>query len=431
KWSDGTPLRAADFVYSFQRLMLPETAARYASFLYVIRNARAVNTGKAPVSTLGVDAPDPQTLRIELEHPAAHLTELLTSVGSVAVPRHAIERHGREWTRPEHFVSNGAYQLVAVQPQTYIRVRKNPHFHAASSVAFDEVVYYPVEDDGTSFKRFQIGELAVAVRFPADRIDRIRRDFGAQLRSAPGLGTTMLMLNHRRKPFDDARVRRALSLAIERQVLTERILRRTAVPAFTVVPGSVSRYPQPPIDDSRRPLPDRQAEARRLLSAAGYDSRKPLRFTMLYYTESKTRALAVAMAAMWRSIGVECELLAQDLGSVISAVRAGNYQVSLYAWFSSFDDPSTFLDLLATKARGSLSGYSNSAFDAAFAAANALADPVQRYAALARAEALAMADQPVIPLFNNVNQRLVSNRIEGWIDNPRGANLSRYLRARG
>jgi ABC-type oligopeptide transport system substrate-binding subunit len=174
----------------------------------------------------------------------------------------------------------------------------------------------------------------------------------------------------------------------------------------------------------------RQAEARQLLAAAGFGPGKPLRFTMQYFTEARTRTLAVAMVSMWRSVGVDCELINKDLGSVISTVRAANYEVSLYAWFSSFDDPSTFLDIVSTKARGSFTGYSNPAFDNAFSAANGLATAAERLAALARAEALALADTPVIPLFTNINQRLVASRVSGWQDNPRGANLSRYLSIR-
>lgn len=427
KWSDGSPLTAADFEYSFRRLMLPETAARYASFLYPIRNARAVNTGRAPVESLGVKAVDARTLRIELETPAPQLTELLTSVGAVAVPRRAIEAHGREWTRPGNIVSNGAYVLAEVSPQTYTKARKNANFHSAASVAIDEVVYYPVEDEGTSYKRFQAGELQIATKLPTDKLESASREFPGQVHNVPGFGTTMLMLNHKRPPFGDARVRRALALAIDRNVLTDKILRGTAVPAYTIVPVSVSRYPRPEVDYAVQPMSARQAEARKLLAAAGYGPGKPLKFTMQYFTESKTRTLAVAMVSMWRAVGVQCELINKDLGSVISSVRAGSYEVSLYAWFSSFDDPSTFLDILTTKARGSLSGYSNPAFDQAYAAGNGLAALEERNLALSRAEALAMADVPVIPLFTGINQRLVSARIQGWTDNPRGANLTRYL----
>jgi ABC-type oligopeptide transport system substrate-binding subunit len=152
---------------------------------------------------------------------------------------------------------------------------------------------------------------------------------------------------------------------------------------------------------------------------------------MQYYTESKTRTLAVAMVSMWKAVGVQCDLVNKDLGAVISSVRAGNYQVSLYAWYSSFDDPFTFLDLLATKPRGSATGYSNPAFDDAFRKGNEIADPVQRGKALAQAEAIAMKDFPIVPLFFAFGQKLVGPRVQGWVDNPRGANLSRWLSVRG
>ncbi|MEZ5459880.1 MAG: ABC transporter substrate-binding protein [Steroidobacteraceae bacterium] len=237
----------------------------------------------------------------------------------------------------------------------------------------------------------------------------------------------MLVLNQRKPPFNDPRVRRALALAIDRNVLTDRILRKTALPAYTLVPVAVSRYKAPTPDYASATMPARQAEARKLLAAAGYGPGKPLRFTMQYFTEARTRTLAVAMVSMWRAVGVNCELINKDLGSVISSVRAANYEVSLYAWFSSFDDPSTFLDIVTTKPRGSFTGYSNPAFDAAFGTANSTAVAAERQVALARAESIALADTPVIPLFTNINQRLVARRVSGWQDNPRGANLSRYL----
>lgn len=430
KWSDGSPLTAADFEYSFRRLMLPETAARYASFLYPIRNARAVNTGRAAVETLGVKAMDAGTLRIELETPAPQLTELLTSVGAVAVPRRAIEAHGREWTRPGKIVSNGAYVLAEVSPQTFTKARKNPNFHSAASVAIDEVVYHPVEDEGTSLKRFQAGDLQIAIRVPTDKIEDVRKQYGKQLHSAPALGTTMLMLNHQRTPFGDIRVRRALALAIDHKVLTDRILRGTAAPTYSVVPDSVSRYSPPVPSYASTPMAARQAEARKLLAEAGFGPGKPLKFTMQYYTQSKTRTLAVAMVSMWRAVGVQAEVINKDLGSVISSVRSGNYDVSLYAWFSSFDDPSTFLDILTTKTRGSLSGYSNPAFDQAFATGNSAATLEARNLALAKAEAIVMADMPVIPLYTDIIPRLVSPKVQGWNDNGRGANLTRYLSLR-
>ncbi len=431
KWSDGTPLTSADFVYSMRRLLSPDTAARYASFLYIVKGARAVNTQKAPPETLAVKAPDPRTVVFELEGPAPQFLEILTGVAAVAVPRHIIEKFGREWTRPGNIVSNGAYQLVDYSPNTLITAKRNTNFHSAASVKIDEVSYLPIEDDNASLKRFQSGELDVTQRFPPEQLDKLRREKNRSLRTAPGRGSTMLALNTRQKPFDDPRVRRALALALDRNVLTDRILRKTAEPAYFVVPSSIGNYDSLRPDWSDWSMTERQKQARALLSEAGFGPGKPLRFTMQYYTESKTRTLAVGMVAMWRAIGVNCELVNKDLGAVISSVNAGNYQVSLYAWYSSFDDPFTFLDLFIQKPRGSITGYANADYDTAFRSANRTPDPIARAKALAQAEALLMRDMPAIPLFFAEGQKLVGPRVGGWVDNARGANLSRYLTVRG
>ena len=426
KWSDGRPLSADDVVYSLRRLLAPETAARYASFLYVIKGARAVNTQKADPATLAVRAADARTVEIELEGPAPQFIEVLSSIAASIVPKHAIEKFGREWTRPGNMVSNGAFVLAAYSPNTLITAQKNANFHAAADVSIDTIKYVPIEDDGASLKRFQSGELDITQRFPPEQLDKLLREKSRVLRIAPGLGSTMLAINTRNKPFDDPRIRRALAIALERPVLVDKILRKTAVMAYGIVPTSISNFDSLKPDWVDQPLAARQTEAKRLLAAAGYGPNNPLRFTMQYYTESKTRTLAVAMASMWRSIGVTCDLINKDLGSVISSVRAGDYQVSLYAWYSSFDDPSTFLDLLATKRR-SETGYSNPAYDAALRAANMIPDTKARGTALAKAEAIAMQDFPIVPLFFTVGQKLVAPRVNGWIDNPRGANLTRYL----
>jgi oligopeptide transport system substrate-binding protein len=262
------------------------------------------------------------------------------------------------------------------------------------------------------------------VRFPLDRIDAVRTQAGARLHRSTGFGSNMLLLNLKDPALADVRLRRALSLALDRDVLANKILRGSGRPAFSLVPEVISDYPAPPLADAALTAQARQALARELAAAGGVP-RAPLR--LLYPSDSKSRALALAMLAMWRAAGIAVEIQSQDLTSVIAAARSGRYQMALYAWFSSFDDPVTFLDLLANKERGSLTGYGNAEFDRRLAAANALPDPRARGAGLAAAEALALADYPLIPVFHSVNLRLVSDRVSGWIDNSRGANLSRFL----
>ncbi len=424
RWSDGTPLTAADFEYSLRRLLLPETAARYASFLYPLKNARAVNTGRVAPTALGVRALDARTLRLDFEMPSPQMLEVLSGIAAVPVPRHAIELAGREWTRPGKMVSNGAFQLAEVVPRASLRVRRNAQYRDAAVVSLDEVRYLAIDDEGASLRRFQIGELQVAVRFPVERLEAVRAQSGAMLHTTTGFGTNLLLVNLRDPALGDPRLRRALSLALDRDVLTSKVLRGSGQPTFTLVPDAISDYPTPPIADAVLTPQVRQATARALAAAAG---RPATALRLLYPSDGKSRGLALAMLAMWRAAGIQVDIQSQDLTSVIASARTGQYQLALYAWYSSFDDPSTFLDLIATKTRGSLTGYGSTEFDRRFQSGNALLDPSARGAALAATEALALADYPVIPVFHSVNLRLVSARVTGWIDNPRGANLSRYL----
>ena len=243
QWSDGRPLTSADFLWSFRRLFDPATASPAVALLYVIRNARDVNRGAKPVTALGVRAPDPHTLMLELEHPAPYLLDLLVH-RAFPVPRHVVEKHGRAWTRPQHIVSNGAFVFGEWRPGSHIRLLRNPRFHAADSVRLDAIHHVPIEDPKNAVVRYRAGELDVAVVLPSDQIDELRRNFGTQLRLVTQVGLEYLAFNTRRGATADPRVRRALSMAIDRELIVARITRAGEPAAWCLVPLGVLNYPQ-------------------------------------------------------------------------------------------------------------------------------------------------------------------------------------------
>jgi oligopeptide transport system substrate-binding protein len=279
-WSDGSPLTAEDFVYSFRRLLAPQTAARFASQLYPILNAQQVNRGEAPPEALGVLAIDARTLQVTLAQPTAYLPQLMAANAASPVPRHVIETEGRGWTRPGKMVSNGAYVLTEHVPATLIRAAKNDLFFDADNVAIDEVVYYPTENQGTSLSRFRAGELDVILNFPADQIDRIRETMPDVLHITPALGVYYLAPNLKRPPFDDVRVRRALSMAIDRDAIVSRLLPPGTAPATNLVPPVTDGYSGTPADFAEVPLNQRIAQARALLRDAGFGPDTPLTFSL-------------------------------------------------------------------------------------------------------------------------------------------------------
>ena len=431
-WSDGVPIDSHTFVWSLRRLFDPRTAASSASLLYVIRNAREVNTGALPPEKLGVEAPDPRTVILELTQPAPYLLDLLVH-RAFPVPRHVIEKWGREWTRPGRIVSNGAFVFGEWRPGSHVKLLRNPRFHEASQVKLDALYLIPVEDPGAALRRYRAGELDIVVSVPSDQIATVRRDFGSQLHLVQQIGLEYLAFNTRRGPTADVRVRRALSMAVEREVLAKRILQAGEPAAFCVVPPGVVNYPQPGCADfATWPSARRVTEAKRLLQDAGYGVAKPLALRLRYSSSETQRRLALAIAAMWQPLGVRTELLTADLKAHQQALQDGDFDVARAAWYAEDRDPASFLGLLDSRAGAlNLSRYADPQYDALLDRGAASADLAPRAALLAQAESRAMQSQPIAPLYYYMARRLVSARVRGWVDNPRGVHLDRYLSVAG
>jgi oligopeptide transport system substrate-binding protein len=428
QWSDGVPISSADFLYSMRRLFDPKTRAPSAGILFVIRNARAVQRGEAPVLSLGVSAPDPSTVLIELEHPYPGFLDLLVH-RAFPVPRHVLEKWVGDWTRAEHIVSNGPFVLAERRPNAYIKLKKNPRFYAADSVKLDAVMHIPIEDPRAALARYRAGELDVAVTLPSEMLDELRRTYGAQLRLTQQIGLEYYVFNTRRKPFDDERVRRALSMSIDREGLSRGVLRAREPAAYCLVPPNVNNYPQRGCADfASLALTARRTQARELLAQAGYGANKPLVLTLRYNNADTQRKTAIAVAAMWQTLGVRTNLVAADLRAHQQAVQSGDFDVARASWYAEDRDPTSFLDLLAKRSGPvNLSGFSDAEYDRLLDAARRTVALPERARLLRQAELRAMHAQPVAPLYYYVSRRLISPRVRGWVDNPRGIHLQRYL----
>lgn len=431
RWSDGRPLDSSDMLYSLRRQFDPRTASPSAALLYVIRNARDVNAGRLPPASLGVSAPDARTVVIDLEHPAPYLPELLVH-RAFPVPRHVVEAQGRAWTRPEYFVSNGPFTLGEWKPGQYVRLVRNPRFHDAEGVRLDAVLHIPIEDPRTALLRYRAGDLDVAVSLPSDQLDDIRREFGTQLRLVRQIGLEYLAFNTRRPPFDDVRVRRALSMAVDRDTLSTRILRAGEPAAYCLVPPGVRNYHKAGCADfSALSATQRLAEARRLLIAAGYSPARPLQMRLRHPNSDTHRRIALAVVAMWQPLGVRAELVSADLRAHQAALAQGDFDVARGAWYAEDTDPVSFLRLLDSRAGAmNLSRFADAAYDALLDRSDRTVDVAQRAGLLREAEARAMQLQPIAPLYVYVSRRLVSPSVEGWTDNPRGVHVNRWLGVR-
>ncbi len=427
-WSDGTPLTSKDFLYSFYRLFDPAMAAASASLLYAIENGREINTGKLPLTKLGVSAPDSRTFVVRLSHPAPYFLDLIVH-RAFPVPRHVIAKHRDQWTRPENIVSNGPFVLAERRPNAYIKLKKNLRFYAADMVKLDAVQHIPIEDPRTALARYRAGELDVAVSLPSDQIEDLRREFGSQLHLTQQIGLEYYAFNTKRPPLNDARARRALSMAIEREALTRSILRAGEPAAYCLVPPGVNNYPRGGCADFANDSTNKRlAEARDLLSAAGVSAATPLKLTLRFNNGDTQRKTAIAVAAMWQRLGVTTELVTADLRAHQQAVREGDFDVARASWYAEDRDPASFLELVASRATGiNISRFADQQYDDLISRAENSASLSERAALLRQAEAHAMAEQPIAPLYYYVSRRLISPRVKGWVDNPRGIHLQRYL----
>ena len=424
RWSDGSPVTANDFLFSFRRVLDPNTAASLAFFLYCIENAQEVNAGTLPVDSLGVAALDPETFEIRLEKPFPYLAERLFYPTGYPVPSHVIEQHGDDWVKPEHWVSNGPYKLKDWLPQGHVELEKNPYFSLAPEHerTVDTVRYYPVADPLTGYHRFLAGELDVIGDFPVGELNALKEEYPDKVHVAPLLSIMYLVFNVTESPFDDVRVRKALALAIDREILTTRVLQSGEPASASFVPKLVSDY-ESLVEETGQDL----EQGRELLQQAGYSANNPLRVTLRYIAGPENKKVHVALAAMWQEIGVETTLHHTELKVHFGDLRNGDFEVAQAGWFGE-NNPEHYVELLWSDI-GSVNygGYSSETVDAIIESAKNTANATSRADILKHAEQAALNDYPVVPLYSVMIRSLVNPRISGWQTNPRNSHGVRYM----
>jgi oligopeptide transport system substrate-binding protein len=428
RWSDNSPVTAADFVAAWRRVLTPSLAADNASLLYVLQGAEAFHKGAATdFSTVGVTAPDPHTLRVTLDHPVAYFLSLLTHPAWLPVKLDAIARYGSPyergtaWARPGRLVGNGAFTLKSWQPNQLIALEKSETYWDRAHVRLHGIRIYPIDSRDTEERMFRSGQLHVTYALPASKIETYRQDSPQFLRTDPYLNTYFLRLNLHTAALGDVRVRRALSLAIDRAAITEKILRGSQQPATALTPPGLPNYTPPPSEDpSHSSHPTYQSYspefARQLLTDAGYPAGKgfpPLE--LLYNTSDLLRPIAETLQEMWRrELGIEVNLVNQELKVVQSERRSGQYQLLLSDWVGDYLDPLTFLDILRSDSGNNYTGWSDARYDSLLFAAARNTAPPARAAQLRDAESLMLAAAPIIPLYYNTHTFLLQPSVHGW-----------------
>jgi oligopeptide transport system substrate-binding protein len=429
-WSDGVPVTAQDYVYSYRRMLDPRTAAQYAAILYPIRNAQAVNAGRRPGEDLAVRALDDRTLEIEFAVQVPYVAQLFTHYATFAVPRHVVERFGDRWQDPKNIVTNGAYTLKQWVSNDHVLLVKNPRFYDAKNVTIERVFYYPTQDYSAALKRFRAGEIDTQMGVPSQEIEWLKYNLPRALHVTPYVQTQYVLFNFGAQPFDDLKIRTALSLALNREVIAGRVMHAGERPAYAFVPPHMPGYPgTAEIGFRTMPMQARVAEARRLLKEAGYGPGNPLVFDFNVADTSDTRLVAVAIQAMWEDVGAQANVVPLDEKNHYDLLTKRDFSVAWAGWVADYRDAKDYLFLCQTSSRDlNNGGYSNPRYDALIAQSDQARDPSVRGRLLAEAEQIMLDDVALAPVFNQVSRNLVSPAVGGWTGNEININRTRYLR---
>ena len=414
KWSNGEPVTAKDFVYSWTRLLLPATAAEYAYQGYYFKNGKAFNEGKlADASQLGFKATDDYTLEVELESPTPFFLGLMIHHSLFPVNKAVVEKHGVKWTRPENMVSNGAFALEKWEMNKVITLKKNEHYWDKAAVKLEKVNFHAVEKQDTEEKMFRSKELHTTNEVPLEKIPFWQADKSGVYQQAPYLGIYHYWINVTKAPMDNKLIRQALNLGFDRERIVKFVTRGGQNPATAFTPpGAGGFHPK-----ARLPKDGSQiAKAKELLAKAGYPGGKGLPvIELLYNTSDAHKKVAEAMQQMWKqNLGIEVRLVNQEWKVYLDSQTTKNYMVSRAGWIGDYSDANTFLDMFMSDNGNNKAGFKNAKYDELITKAGKETNAKKRLAFFQEAEAILMEELPTVPIYVYTRVYLKSNAVKGW-----------------
>jgi oligopeptide transport system substrate-binding protein len=423
RWSNKVRVTSADFVYAWRRVLEPATAAEYAYQLWYVKNARAYTRGEVKdFNDVGIRALKPDVLEIVLEHPTAFFLDLLAFETFMPVPRPTVEKFGDKWTRPENIVTNGPFMLKEWKLQEKIVMERSPFYWDAKNVKLDRIEAYPINNTQTALMRYQSGELDWINSLPAPRLPKLKDD--PHYYKAPYLGIYFYRFNCTKKPFDDARVRKAFNLALDKAKLCKYVLNGQYDPAATFVPPMLPPYESP------KGMDRDVARAKKLLAEAGYPGGKGFpRVRLLYNTSKQHEQIAVVAQNMWKeTLGVDVTLENQEWKVYLKTTSALDYDIARSAWIGDYMDPNTFLDMFVTNGGNNRTGWSHPKYDELIADAAATPDMTRRLELLQEAEGILINEEmPVMPVYYYSNLSLRRPEVKGFYSNPRDLHPFKYI----
>ncbi len=418
RWSDGNPVTADDFIYGWKRILSPELGSDYADMLHLLKGGEDFHTGKTKdFSTVGVRAPDPLTLEVTLDGPAPHFPGMLKHYAWFPIPRQAIEKFGTmtqrdtAWARPGHIVGNGPFMLESWRINHFISVKRNPAYWDAKNVRLNGIEFYAIENSEAEERTFLDNQLHVTKAVPLASVPIYRANPPPWFKQSPEMTTEFYRCNVTRPPLDNPKVRNALSLALDRKVLTNEIIKSGHIPATGLVPPGITDEYQSPKTSSFDP-----EAARKLLAEAGFPEGKGFRaIQILTNNNDSARTVAEFFQESWRKqLGIEVSILQQDWQVYLDSMNKLRFDVVRGGWVGDYLDPYTFLSIFRSTDGNNNTGWKSPIYDDLMLSATREQNPATRLKIMHDAEDLLLTEMPMIPIFWRMDSQLQRSEVLNW-----------------
>ncbi len=435
KWSNGDPMSAHDVVFSFRRLMNPSTGASSAFMFYPIKNAAEINSGKiTDFSQLGVVAETPNILVITLNSPKSYFLDLLAHRSAVILNRKLVQGAESDWATPGKIVTNGAYQLAERVPLSHIMLNKSDTYWDKDNVKMDTVYYYTIEDKSQEFQRFKTQSLDITTDVPVERIQLLDENLMRAYHEYPGLLFYFLAFNMSKPEIrDNFKLRKALSMAIDRETLINTVLKGSETPAYSIVPGGISGYTPEKINFNLNNMikNDRNDKAKRLYQEAGFSKDNPLKIEILYNSDMAHKKNLIAISGMWKdAFGSEIDVTFKEVEwKVYLQMRnTGDFSIARSGWIGDYPHPSTFLEVFSSNLSAqNPCKYQNREFEILLEQASKAATNKGSFNFFKKAERILLEQHALIPIFHGKRRKLVNPKLYGYEDNIMDIHRSKYL----
>jgi oligopeptide transport system substrate-binding protein len=426
KWSNGSTVRAQDFVEAWRRVVDPKRASPVADTLRPVAGAAAILLGQLPPSSLGVTAIRDDLLVVNLERPAPYFPQLLTHSATFPV----FSEETAKSHNPKNWVSNGPYVLSSWTPGSILKLQKNVRYWDAAKVQIPNVDYILIPDENSEFRQYRAGQLDITQSVPSSGLDLVRAERPNELFVTPFLGTAYYVLNLRSRFFaTNLNLRKSLALAIDRKALENTILPFGQRPAYGFVPPGTWNYDPQSWDWLKITDQERTAEARRLYTLAGYSPHRPLHLRVLINSNNSVKQVAIAVASMWnQTLGIDTEIIDEEYRVFLESRRdTSRWEVARLGWTADYNDAGNFLDTLRTGSANNNARYERPEYNELLDRAASSSDPLDRRRLLEDAEKMMLSDYPILPIYFYSSKRLIQPRVKGVAANPLNRLYSKHL----